>query len=218
MTNTIFSITLEDLLHYGTGFILGISLVLWILRSIIPFGNQAAGGGSGILPFLLLFAIIAPILQDVLSTPTESEEQEEERIYPIKPDDDINFEIPERTPADTLSKVNVRPTRITLSGSSHPIKGFYVQTIYLSLEEDADQFAVRYNDINSRVVMKNGGFAVIVGGIFETESEAKNFMDLHKSILPDDTFLRNILEDPITLRNKYRIVPDSVEPLIIDEI
>jgi len=191
MTNITFSINLEDLLHYGTGFILGISLVLWILRSIIPFGNQTAGGGGGTLSFLLLLAIIAPTLQDVLSTPTVLPVRHEP--YTDKSDDDNNIVL-ETTTAKIDTLVNTSPS--TSKADAFPDgyeTRYFIQVSYSGNGKAADQLAKKYDHIVAHVVPDNGKFIVVVGEGFKTRNEAQIFKETHQSILPEDAFIVELI-------------------------
>lgn len=196
------SINLEDLLPYVIGCLFGIILVIWIIKSIIPFGNQTGGGSGGTLLFLLLIAIITPILQDIFSTSIETEVWEDEKSQ--NESDSINNVIPEEIfEADALTINNTSKADVFLD-APHPV-AHYVQISSGYNEEAARELAKEHKDKISRVARKNDRFIVVVGRDFETEIAARRFINSYKSDLPEGAFRIDSSETQLYFLNKNLI-------------
>ncbi len=184
---------------YVIGCLFGIILVIWIIKSIIPFGNQGGSDSGGTLLFLLLLAFTVPILQDIFSTSAKSTQGIEEP----KPDS-TNIIVPEEIPeADALTINDTSEVEVFLD-TPHPI-AHYVQISSGHDEKAAHELAKQHKDKFSRVARKNGKFIVVVGHDFETEIAARRFINSYKSDLPEGAFRIDSSKTQLYFLNKNLI-------------
>jgi len=175
-------INLENLLLYLMGCFFGISLVLWIIKSIIPLSNTETGGGGALSFFLLLIAlffVISPDFQSIFSTSmyTKKSKTSNEDVRSGKSED---IEV-EKTDSKVLCFDHLYP-------DAHRIKRqFYVQIAAFYTSIRACLYAEEHKDKIAYIAKREDKFVVLVGGGFATRGAAENFMNSHE--LPPDAFI-----------------------------
>lgn len=181
-------INIENLLRYAIGCACGIIFVLWIIKSIIPFGNTQTGSGGGFLLLLLLLFIALPIFQNTF-TKKKTWMLPDRKTQTSESDNDT-IPILKRTMREALNSFIQTPHQADTCPSVPPLKTlFFIQISSSYNEEAAYKFAQKYDDLTSGVVVDNDKFIVIISSGFEKKSTARTFKDSYKSILPDDAFI-----------------------------
>jgi len=181
-------INVENLLRYAIGCACGIIFVLWIIKTIIPFGNTQTGGGGGFLLLLLLLFITLPIFQNTFARkstliPSDRKTQTSES------DNDTIF-VPTRTVQEALHPLIETPPPAATCPSVPPLKTLHFIQISAGFNEvAAHKLARKYEHLISDVVADKDKFIVIVSPGFPTKEDARKFINFHKTFLPDDAFL-----------------------------
>lgn len=181
-------INIENLLRYAIGCACGIIFVLWIIKSIIPFGNTQTGSGSGFLLLLLLLFIALPIFQNTFKKKktwilpdrkTQTSESDNDTIPILK-----------RTMREALNSFIETPPQADTCPSVPPLKTLhFIQISASSNEEAAHKLAREYEHLISDVIADKDKFIVVVSRGFETKNGAREFKIFYKTILPDDAFI-----------------------------